>query len=116
MQKKRNYNIDFLRGVATLWIIVIHTAFWSGQSYLPPKFYNLTLIIDVPIFMYISGISYSYVNSISKNIKGLINQWKKWCYFLLFYTILIVIICRGQIDYSEILHWIFYMFSYIIFY
>ena len=51
--KKRNNNIDFLRGIATLCIILIHTAFWTGEMYLPAWFKNLTLLVDVPVFMYI---------------------------------------------------------------
>ena len=42
--KKRNYNIDFLRGIATISIIIIHTAFWSGTEYLPSWVSNLTLL------------------------------------------------------------------------
>jgi len=30
-----NSYIDFLRGIAALGIIAIHTAFWAGQSYTP---------------------------------------------------------------------------------
>mgnify|MGYP001393330894 CR=1 FL=1 len=30
---ERNNYIDFLRGIASIGIIAIHTAFWSGQSY-----------------------------------------------------------------------------------
>lgn len=40
---KRNEYIDYLRGIASIGIIAIHTAFWSGQSYTPEWFQNLTL-------------------------------------------------------------------------
>ena len=33
------------------------TAFWSGQSYTPEWFWNLTLLLDVPVFsIYLMGI------------------------------------------------------------
>lgn len=110
MSQKRNYNIDFLRGIATLWIIVIHTAWWSGTIYLPSWFSNLTLLIDVPVFMFISGISFNYVNSIIKNLRSLLNQWKKWLYFLIFYTILILIFYRDNFVLKDLLSWIVYIF------
>lgn len=110
-EKKRNYNIDFLRGIATLWIIVIHTAFWSGTIYLPKEFYNLTLLLDVPAFMYISGISFNFSNSIIKAIKGIINQWKKWCFFLVFFSLIGFVLYRNSFHFSSIINWIFYYFD-----
>ncbi len=108
--KQRDYNIDFLRGVATLWIIVVHTAFWSGELYLPKWFSNLTLLLDVPAFMYIAGLSFSYSNSITKTLKNIINQWKKWCYFLIFYVILTFIFYRYDFHFKDIISWLFYTF------
>ena len=81
----RNNNIDFLRGLATISIIIIHTAWWSGEGYLPRWFSGLTLLVDVPVFMFLAGLSFNYVNSITKNIKGIIGQWKKWLYFLVIF-------------------------------
>lgn len=47
---KRDYYLDFLRGIAALNIIIIHTAFWSGEGYVPTIIKNLTLLLDVPFF------------------------------------------------------------------
>ena len=110
MKKERNYNIDFLRGIATLYIVLIHTAWWSGNSYLPEWFRNTILIIDVPVFIFISGISFNFVNSIMKNIKGIIIQWKKWLFFLVFYLLLLFVFFREQIVVKDILSWIVYVF------
>lgn len=43
---QRNEYIDYLRGVAALGIVAIHTAFWSGQSYTPPWFWNLYVLVS----------------------------------------------------------------------
>lgn len=110
MKKNRNHNIDFLRGIATIWIIVIHTAWWSGTIYLPAWFSNLILIIDVPVFMFIAGASFNYVNSIIKNLKGLLVQWKKWLYFLLFYTLILLIFFKDQFILKDVFSWIVYIF------
>ncbi len=56
---KRDLYIDFAKGLATLSIIFIHTAFWSGQFYIPSEFRVLSLLIDVPIFFALSGITSS---------------------------------------------------------
>ncbi|OPB94283.1 acyltransferase family protein [Elizabethkingia occulta] len=56
---KRDLYIDFSKGLATLSIIFIHTAFWSGQFYIPSEFRVLSLLIDVPIFFALSGITSS---------------------------------------------------------
>lgn len=108
--KKRNNNIDFLRGIATLCIIVIHTAFWTGEAYLPPWVTNLSLLIDVPVFMFISGISFSFINSISKNIILLIKQWKKWLFFILIYTLIILIFYNSQFSIKDFICWLVYYF------
>ncbi len=109
-KKERNYNIDFLRGVATIFIVLIHTAFWSGTLYLPYWFTNICLLIDVPVFMFISGISFTYVKSIIKNLKGLIIQWKKWLYFLLFYLVILLVFFREQFVLKDIFFWPGYAF------
>ena len=87
MKTTRNNSIDFFRGLAFLAIIFIHTAFWSGESYNPAWFKNIFLLVDVPLFIFISGVSYNYVNSVAKNIKGILKQWNKWIFFLLFYIL-----------------------------
>lgn len=81
-QTRNNY-IDFLRGIAALGIIAIHTAFWGGQGYTPAWFQNLTLFLDVPFFFYLSGWASSYRRSdITKTGKGLLKIWFKWIFFI----------------------------------
>lgn len=79
----RNDYIDFLRGLAAICIVAIHTAFWSGGSYTPAWFQNMTLLVDVPFFFYLSGWGASYNKfSFIKAVNGLINIWKKWIFFV----------------------------------
>lgn len=54
---KRDLYIDFAKGFATLSIIFIHTVFWSGQFYVPTELRVLSLLIDVPLFYALSGIT-----------------------------------------------------------
>lgn len=54
---KRDLYIDFAKGFATLSIIFIHTVFWSGQYYVPSELRILSLLIDVPLFYALSGLT-----------------------------------------------------------
>lgn len=54
---KRDLYIDFAKGFATLAIIFIHTVFWSGQFYIPTEWRVLSLLIDVPLFYALSGLT-----------------------------------------------------------
>lgn len=56
---KRDLYIDFAKGFATLSIIFIHTAFWSGQLYLPKEVRIFSLLLDVPVFFALSGLTSS---------------------------------------------------------
>lgn len=81
--EKRNTYIDMIRGVAAIGVISIHTAFWGGQGYTPLWFQTLTLLIDVPLFFFLSGWGSSYRESdVVKASKGLMEIWKKWVYFI----------------------------------
>lgn len=53
----RDLYIDFAKGLATLSIIFIHTAFWSGQFYIIPEIRVFSLVFDVAIFYALSGIT-----------------------------------------------------------
>jgi len=80
--KERNHYVDFLRGLATFGVIVIHTSFWSGQLYTPPWFWNITLFLDVPFFFYLSGWASGFRTSdIRKTGRSILGIWLKWIFF-----------------------------------
>ncbi len=54
---KRDLYIDFAKGIATLSIVFIHTAFWSGQFYIPAEVRVFSLVFDVALFYALSGIT-----------------------------------------------------------
>ncbi|ALR32237.1 acyltransferase [Chryseobacterium sp. IHB B 17019] len=53
----RDLYIDFAKGLATISIIFIHTAFWSGQLYIPAEVRVFSLVFDVALFYALSGIT-----------------------------------------------------------
>ncbi|BAU66914.1 hypothetical protein STA3757_43200 [Stanieria sp. NIES-3757] len=52
---KRDGYIDFFKGLLILWVIHIHTVFWSGRAYISDPFREASLLIDVTTFFFISG-------------------------------------------------------------
>lgn len=60
----RNIEIDTLRGICAISIIMIHTTFWSGGAYVPWVVQSLSLLLDVPAFFFIAGASVAYTQKI----------------------------------------------------
>lgn len=94
---KRNLFIDVVKGIATLSVIFIHTVFWSGERYVPSEIRSLSLLIDVPIFFFLSGFTSS--GNIERNIHRLL---KLQITYMVFIT-LIYFYCNF---YNKDLNWI----------
>jgi len=79
---KRDLYIDFAKGVATLSIIFIHTAFWSGQFYMPTEARVFSLVFDVALFYALSGITSG--NNIEKTFYRLLKLQITYMIFVTF--------------------------------
>jgi peptidoglycan/LPS O-acetylase OafA/YrhL len=55
MGSNRDRFIDFCKGFLILWVVQIHTVYWSGETYIPKVPRQLSLLIDVSMFFFISG-------------------------------------------------------------
>ena len=106
----RNTYIDFLRGLAAINIILIHTAFWSGSQYVPVWFQSLTLLIDVPLFFFIAGWAFSYSNSFEKSLLNVFRTHLKYTVFLILYTVAIFTFHRAEFSPSSALNTFFFVF------
>lgn len=103
LSSDRNEYIDYLRGIAALSIIVIHTSFWYGQSYTPEWFQNLSLFVDVPFFFYLSGWGSSYGKpNIIKTGKSLITIHIKWIFFVTILAIICFILQKNGLYFQGI--------------
>lgn len=91
MGKKRDTYLDFMKGVAAINIIMIHTVFWSGESYVPEIVKSMALVLDVPFFFLCSGVGFTYVRSFKKTMLSLLNLYKKYLFFLFFYFICLIL-------------------------
>ncbi|AZA52587.1 acyltransferase family protein [Chryseobacterium sp. G0201] len=78
----RDLYIDFAKGLATLSIIFIHTAFWSGQFYIPAEVRVFSLVFDVALFYALSGITSG--NNIEKTFYRLLKLQITYMIFVTF--------------------------------
>ena len=108
---KRDNTIDFLRGFAAIWIILIHTCFWSGEAYVPIWLRSLSLIIDVPLFIFISGMTFNINKDFFKSLKGLIKFWRKWLLFLVLYFIIVLLVDFKNFDVYSVIKAMFFHFD-----
>ena len=70
---KRDSAIDFSRGIVIISIIFIHTTFFSGIYYVPYFLRQMSLLLDVPAFFFISGMTFCIKPfSITKSITRII--------------------------------------------
>ncbi len=112
--RNRDPYLDFLKGIAVIGIIVIHTAFWSGQSYTPEWLQDLSLFLDVPFFFYLSGWgnSYSRKIDINKTIKRLSEMWLQWILFLLLISTIVCIMPAHFTGFANVHNFISAAFSF----
>ena len=108
--KKRDNNIDLIRGIAVIWIIFIHTCFWSGEIYVPTWLKSLSLIIDVPLFIFISGMTFNFSKSLLKTLKGLCNIWFKYLIFLIIYYTFIFFFEKNLFTLKNLIASLFFKF------
>lgn len=108
--KHREPYLDFYKGIAAISIIFIHTAFHSGEAYVPHWFSNLTLLLDVPFFFFLggwgAGISLkSGKNSVIKTLNSIGKILLKWLFFITFIHILMIAL--GLHGFSSIIDYLY---------
>lgn len=89
---QRDNSLDLLRGLAALSVVYIHTAFWSGEAYVPRPVEALSLILDVPFFFFLSGWGLSFSRSVKKSLLSLVNIYVKFLVFWCMYVALLLVI------------------------
>lgn len=104
----RDNYLDFCRGFAAINIIIIHTAFWSGGSYVPTIIQSLTLLLDVPFFFFLAGWGRTYSPSLNKTIKSLLDIYKKFVFFISLYFIALWL-WRGSIATGGLYNFLSYL-------
>ncbi|MDR3286467.1 MAG: acyltransferase family protein, partial [Prevotellaceae bacterium] len=105
---QRDLYIDVVKGFATLSIIFIHTVFWSGQLYVPTEVRNLSLLFDVPMFFFLSGLTSS--GKVEKNIHRLL---KLQISYMIFITMLFILYCifNQNLKWEKLFDWYLHVYS-----
>ena len=61
VRRPRAHYIDLVRGICALSIVFIHTCFHSGGAYVPMPMQSISLLLDVPAFFFIAGMTRAYI-------------------------------------------------------
>lgn len=99
MNSSRDLVVDVFKGFTILWIIHIHTVFWSGDLYVSNWVRQFSLFIDVPIFFFISGYLI-FTGPASTVVKRAIRQAKRLYirYLILTFVVLLSIFAARYIS------------------
>lgn len=94
-QPKRNGFIDAFKGGLILWVLHIHTVFWTGVAYIPDIVRQNSLLIDVAAFFFVSGYltkPVAFVSAVRKAAKQFIYLYTNYLVFssLLLFPIYLV--------------------------
>ena len=113
---QRNHYIDVLKGIAIILVVLIHTAFHSGNAYVPRWLANFTLLFEVPMFFFLAGWSFSYSKNNKTYLKSLIITQIRYMIFMVIIFILIKItnyinISNNPVSVGVLSKWMFHEYS-----
>lgn len=91
----RDRYLDFLRGIASISVIFIHTAYHSGESYVPALVRTAALLVDVPFFMFLSGWSTYYSTDFCRMLRTFLHSWIFWITIITLLDILFLLCGLG---------------------
>lgn len=104
----RNNVLDVVKGFAIINIILIHTVWWSGLEYIPYDIIRqLTLMIDVPLFFFLSGWAASlHEQKFKDSIKRILKLYIPYLIMLLVLWSFLFIFYKRLVSFDNILQWI----------
>lgn len=86
---QRDSSIDFFKALTVINILFIHTVWWSGSEYVPKWLAQLSLLIDVPFFFFLSGCSATFSFQKTKPFSGIIRLILLFTIFYFLYGLLL---------------------------
>lgn len=104
----RNNVLDVVKGFAIINIILIHTVWWSGLEYIPYDIIRqLTLMIDVPLFFFLSGWAASlHEQKFKDSIKRIVKLYIPYLIMLLVLWSFLFIFYKRVVSFDNILQWV----------
>lgn len=110
---KRSNVLDIVKGFAIINIILIHTVWWSGTLYIPNEIVGqLALLIDVPLFFFLSGWAVSLHEQTLKST--LTKLFKLYIPYIVMMGVLVLFLgafWERQIQFSSVQQWLTLTFS-----
>jgi hypothetical protein len=89
--------VDVFKGAMILWVIHIHTVYWSGYLYVPEAVRQFTLLADVPIFFFISGYLTRPGSAVSMLIKAIRQFVRLYGQYILISCLILAILVLTRI-------------------
>ena len=107
-RKPRNAVLDLCKGLAIIWIVLIHSLWWSGLLYVPVDLLRqLALLIDVPLFFFLSGWAATYErNDAYAFFKRLYSLYLPYAVMMLFLLAVLYIGNHRPIHAGAALRWL----------
>lgn len=111
-RRERDALLDIIKGFSILWIIVIHTVWYSGSGYVPLMVRQLSLLIDVPLLFFLSGWGAAYQQRGVRFFgRRLFHLYLPYCVMILF----LFLVCRYYSSISvapkQLVEWFYLDFS-----
>jgi len=113
LEKKRDTTIDIFRGIAMIWVLIIHSLFWTGVfktgvEYTVKSF----LLIEMPLFFFLAGASNymskrkSILNFYFTRLQRIIIPYWIYAVICIVLTSIIAILQHSKINNLLIMKWL----------
>ncbi len=88
IKHSRDFSLDFFKGITAINIILAHTVWWSGSSYVPDLLRQVILFWGIPVSFFLSGASLNYVIKKDNPFLGVIRLIIVFALFYAFYALI----------------------------
>ena len=107
--RPRDRNIDILRGIAVVGVVLIHTAFWSGDGWILPQILQqATLLVDVPLFFFVTGMTLAIrISSFESTLQGLSKIYLRYIFFCFLAALACLPFLTGMAPFYNFANYIF---------
>lgn len=104
--KPRNHYVDFVRGLAALSVIFIHTVWWSGAVYVPEPVRQASLLFEVPLFFFLAGWTYAFSKNMQRFFKGLLRLQVQYTIFIALFAVLLLLMGSQSVTGHNVFAWL----------
>ena len=101
--------LDIFRGLAMINIVMIHTVFWWGERYAPAWSRNLALLVDVPLFFFLSGWA-AILQPVSwkRTIHGVATIYLNYAMIVALVWTVLALVAHHYVPWEEVKNWLLF--------